>query len=239
MRCYVSVKIVVLTGAGVSAESGLKTFRDNNGLWEGHRVEEVATPEAFARNAAMVHEFYNFRRQQLADVIPNAAHHALVRLEDHFGEDFLLITQNVDDLHERAGSRRLLHMHGELLKKRCERCGVVSDCREDLHVSDVCSSCGQDGGMRPHIVWFGELPLHLDEIQNALEQADVFVAIGTSAQVYPAAQFFAIAAQHGAFTIEVNLAETTRSEEFSERRVGPASEQVPLLVDELLAITPE
>jgi len=227
------MKIVVLTGAGVSAESGLKTFRDSNGLWEGHKVEDVATPQAFGRNAKLVHDFYNQRRRQLAQVEPNAAHTALARLEEHFGNDFLLVTQNVDNLHERAGSRRLLHLHGELLKKRCEWCGVASECHVDLHVSDRCASCHRPGGMRPDIVWFGEMPYHLDEIQTALEEADLFIAIGTSAVVYPAATFFMTAALHGARTIEVNLTTTDKSPLFHQQIEGPASIMVPLLVDQL------
>jgi len=220
----------------VSAESGIKTFRDRDGLWEGHRIEEVATVEAFSNQPAMVHEFYNLRRRQLAEVKPNAAHEALVRLENHLGDDFLLITQNVDDLHDRAGSRRLLHMHGELLKKRCFWCGDVSACEpnDDLSVADSCPACGDKRGMRPDIVWFGEMPYHLDAIGSALMEADVFVAIGTSALVYPAAMFFKAAAAHGARTVEVNLAQTGRSSEFDERLEGPASEMVPRLVEKLI-----
>ncbi|MEO5715107.1 MAG: NAD-dependent deacylase [Luteolibacter sp.] len=228
------MKIVILTGAGISAESGLKTFRDGDGLWEGHRVEDVATPQAFGRNAKLVHDFYNQRRRQLAEVKPNAAHTALARLEEHFGHDFLIVTQNVDDLHERAGSQRLLHLHGELLKKRCEWCGVVSECHEDLQVSDRCTSCNRAGGMRPDIVWFGEMPYHLDEIQTALENADRFIAIGTSAVVYPAATFFMTAALGGAHTIEVNLAATDKSSLFHERMEGAATEVVPRLVEQLI-----
>ncbi|MGC4015289.1 MAG: NAD-dependent protein deacylase [Luteolibacter sp.] len=231
------MKIVILTGAGISAESGIRTFRDHNGLWEGHRVEDVATPEGFERDPTLVHEFYNQRRSQLPDVRPNAAHEALVNLEKHLGDNFLLITQNVDDLHERAGSERVLHMHGELLKKRCAWCENVTPCEATapLGTTDQCETCGRDRGMRPDIVWFGEMPYHLDQIENALLNADVFVAIGTSAVVYPAAQFFAIAARHGAETIEVNLVPTDRSNEFDERLFGPATETVPKLVAELIA----
>ncbi len=228
------MKIVVLTGAGISAESGLKTFRDSNGLWEGHRVEDVATPEAFARNPSLVQEFYNQRRRQLAEVEPNAAHAALARLEEHFGNDFLLVTQNVDDLHERAGSRHLLHLHGELLKKRCTACGVVSECRDDLQVSDRCAGCHKSGGMRPDIVWFGEMPYHLDSIQTRLEDADLFIAIGTSAVVHPAAAFFMTAALNGAHTIEMNLAGTDKSSLFHQLIEGPATETVPSMVERLI-----
>ena len=160
-------RVFVLTGAGVSAESGLRTFRDSDGLWEGHRVEDVATPEAYSRNPKMVHEFYNMRRTQLLGVEPNAAHRALAQLEDHLGDHLTLVTQNVDDLHERGGSRDVWHMHGELLKKRCELCGRVSDCHGELSVFSKCSSCGHAGGLRPHIVWFGELPFLMDEIGRA------------------------------------------------------------------------
>lgn len=227
------MKIVVLTGAGISAESGLKTFRDSNGLWEGHRVEDVATPEAFGRNPRMVNDFYNMRRHQLGEVKPNDAHRALARLEEYAGDHFLLVTQNVDDLHERGGSKHLLHLHGELLKKRCVWCGIVTPCVNDIHPEDSCSKCGRAGGMRPDIVWFGEMPFFLDEIGMALEECDLFISIGTSSQVYPAANFFAIAASHGARTIEVNLAATARSDEFDEIMQGPASEQVPRLVARL------
>jgi NAD-dependent deacetylase len=228
------MKIVILTGAGISAESGVKTFRDNGGLWEGHRIEEVAAMEAFGRNPKLVHEFYNLRRRQLSEVSPNAAHQALVELEDHFGDDFLLITQNVDDLHERAGNQRMIHMHGELLKKSCVWCSSVSHCADDLSSEDRCEQCGKDLGMRPHIVWFGEMPLEMDRIEQALVQADVFIAIGTSALVYPAAMFFSAASAHGAKTIEVNLAKTARSSEFDECLVGPATEKVPELVARLI-----
>ncbi len=227
------MKIVILTGAGISAESGLNTFRGSDGLWEGHRVEDVATPEAFDRDPHLVNDFYNTRRRQLADVKPNAAHHALARLEEHAGDNVLLVTQNVDDLHERGGSKNLLHLHGELLKKRCQHCGIVTPCHQDIHPEDLCSKCHRPGGMRPDIVWFGEMPFHLDEIGAALEEADLFIAIGTSALVYPAANFFDIAAAHGARTIEVNLASTARSSEFDERIEGPASRQVPRLVSRL------
>ncbi len=227
--------VVVLTGAGISAESGLKTFRGADGLWEGHRVEEVATPEAFARNAALVHQFYNQRRRQLPEVAPNAAHAALARLEAEFGERFVLVTQNVDDLHERAGSRRVLHMHGELLKKRCQWCESVSECRTDLDPSDRCEACGRDFGMRPHIVWFGEMPFHLDEIEEALVSADVFAAIGTSSQVYPAAGFVHTAEACGAHTVEFNLQHTQLSPVFSESILGPAAETVPVWAEEVLA----
>jgi NAD-dependent deacetylase len=177
--------LLVLTGAGISAESGISTFRDHDGLWEKHRFEALATPEAFARDPKLVHRFYNVRRAQLKIVEPNAAHLALAALEREWDGEFLLVTQNVDDLHERAGSRKLVHMHGEIRKLRCMGCGAVAAHLEDAGVALECAGCG--GGMRPHIVWFGEMPFGMDEIYEAAAQADVFVAIGTSGVVYPAA----------------------------------------------------
>ncbi|MEM1293836.1 MAG: Sir2 family NAD+-dependent deacetylase [Verrucomicrobiota bacterium] len=226
--------IVILTGAGISAESGLKTFRDSNGLWEGHRPEEVATPEAFAANPDMVHRFYNQRRAQLSEVEPNAAHLALADLEKSLGDDFLLVTQNVDNLHERAGNTRVLHMHGELGKMRCALCSVTSPCTTDLATTDVCESCDRPGGLRPDIVWFGEMPYHLDRIYEALEAADLFIAIGTSGVVYPAAQFVSHARQHRARTVEINLEAAANSDIFDESILGPATEKVPIYVERVL-----
>lgn len=230
--------IVVLTGAGVSAESGLATFRGAGGLWEGHRVEQVATPQAFRRDPALVHRFYNLRRAQLRDprIVPNAAHRALARLDALWPGEFLLVTQNVDDLHERAGSRRLIHMHGELRRARCLACGVAHDWAEDLGEATPCPTCARSGGLRPDIVWFGEMPRHMDEIHAALERCDLFVAIGTSGQVYPAAGFVAaVRAAGAARTIEVNLEDSAVSSAFAERMLGPAGQLVPALVEELLA----
>lgn len=230
--------IVVLTGAGVSAESGLATFRGAGGLWEGHRVEDVATPEAFARSPALVQRFYNLRRAQLRDpaVVPNAAHLALARLEQEWPGQVLVVTQNVDDLHERAGSRRLIHMHGELMRARCLGCGASSPWREDLGSASSCPSCARAGRLRPDIVWFGEMPYHMDEIYAALEQCALFVAIGTSGQVYPAAGFVAaVRAAGSARTIEINLEDSAMSSTFAERRLGAAGVLVPALVEELLA----
>lgn len=191
--------LVILTGAGVSAESGISTFRDAGGLWQTHRFEDLASPEGFAANPALVHRFYNQRRAQLHVVDPNTAHLALAALErDWRGQgDFLLVTQNVDDLHERAGSTRLLHMHGELRKLRCTSCGAVTPWEKDADGETICPSCARAGGMRPDIVWFGEVPYHLPEIHAALAQADIFCAIGTSGIVYPAAGFAAVAASNG------------------------------------------
>jgi NAD-dependent deacetylase len=207
--------IVILTGAGISAESGISTFRDANGLWETHRIEEVATPEAFRRDPVTVHRFYNLRRAQLKTVQPNAAHLALAELERGWAGqgDFLLVTQNVDDLHERAGSLLLRHMHGEIRKVKCAACGNVVYHEEDLGTDTACENCGRTKNMRPDIVWFGEMPYHMDEIQAALEAADVFVAIGTSGVVYPAAGFADIARYNGrnCETVEINPAPTGSS----------------------------
>ncbi len=228
--------LVVLTGAGISAESGLATFRGRGGLWEGHRIEEVATPEAFARDPERVHAFYNLRRRQLRDpaIRPNAAHHALVRLEQCWRGRFLLVTQNVDDLHERAGSRALLHMHGELAKIRCVACGEVRRWEEDLSSRTACPACGNTGVLRPHVVWFGEMPLHMAEIDSALQTCDLFVSIGTSALVYPAAGFVERVRTRGnARTVELNLEPSAMSDVFDERHYGPATRIVPQFVERL------
>jgi NAD-dependent deacetylase len=226
--------IVVLTGAGVSAESGLPTFRGAGGLWEGQRVEEVATPGAFARDPVLVHRFYNERRGRLGDpaIAPNPAHLALAELERRWPGEFLLVTQNVDDLHERAGSRRLVHIHGELMRALCRACRMSTRWDGDLGVDTVCPSCAAAGRLRPDIVWFGEMPYRTDEVYAALERCGTFVAAGTSGVVYPAAGF--VAAARGARTIEVNLEPSAVSSAFAERRQGPAAELVPSLVRELL-----
>ena len=227
--------ITILTGAGISAESGLRTFRDADGLWEGHRVEDVATPVAFGRNPSLVLDFYNQRRAQLPTVEPNAAHMALAELEQQYDGQVTLITQNVDDLHERGGSENILHIHGELLRKKCTWCHAKSDCLGDIQIDDVCQSCSRSGGMRPDIVWFGEMPYYLDEIERILSSTGTFISIGTSGHVYPAAGFSDVARRSGAHTIELNREETTVTNRFHEHRVGPASETVPALVAELLA----
>jgi NAD-dependent deacetylase len=228
--------IVVLTGAGISAESGLATFRGAGGLWEGHRVEQVATPGAFARDPALVHRFYNARRRGLLDpgVRPNAAHAALARLEQEWPGEVLVVTQNVDDLHDRAGSRRLIHMHGELLRALCQACGDSVSWREDLGPESACPGCGVAGRLRPDIVWFGEMPYRKGEIDEALARCGLFVAVGTSGQVYPAAGFVREAQAAGARTVELNLEPSAVSAAFDERRYGPATELVPAFVDELL-----
>jgi NAD-dependent deacetylase len=227
--------IVVLTGAGVSAESGIATFRADDGLWEGHRVEEVATPEGYARDPALVHQFYNARRARLRQVTPNAAHEALAQLDAEWPGDFLLVTQNVDDLHERAGSRRLLHMHGELLGGWCLVCDGRFAWTGDMGESASCPACGRPGRVRPDIVWFGEMPYGMERIDAALSRADLFVSIGTSGAVYPAAGFVRTARYHGARTLELNLEPSQGSVFFDESRTGPAGTLVPTWVKELLA----
>jgi len=230
--------IVVLTGAGISRESGLHTFRDAEGIWSQVRIEDVATPEAFARDSARVHAFYNARRRQLlaGDVAPNAAHTALARLERAYPGEVLVVTQNIDDLHARAGQGNLIAMHGELLKLRCACCGVVHAWHDDAFPETPCLSCGGAGGLRPHVVWFGEMPFAMGHIQAALARCGTFIAIGTSATVYPAAGFVELARDlAGARTIEANLEPTSASTLFDVWCHGPASEQVPALVARLLA----
>ena len=226
--------IVVLTGAGVSAESGLATFRGADGLWEGHRVEDVATPEAFRRDPELVHTFYNARRARLDQVEPNAAHKALALLDLEWPGDLLLVTQNVDDLHERAGSKRLIHMHGEVRKGWCLECDVRFPWSGNLGTSTACPTCAAEGHVRPDIVWFGEMPYHMERIDEALQRCDLFVSIGTSGAVYPAAGFVQTARYCGARALEINLEPRLGSHFFDESRVGPASELVPKWVDEVL-----
>ena len=229
--------IVVLTGAGISAESGIKTFRASDGLWEEHRIEDVATPGAFARNPELVQRFYNDRRRPILDhaVAPNPAHFALAELESKFSGDFLLVTQNIDDLHERAGSRQVLHMHGEILKMRCQYTGNIYPCIGDINVQDQCSCCARQGALRPHIVWFEEMPLEMDTIYTALSECDLFVAIGTSGNVYPAAGFVQAANQAGAHSIEINLERSMVASQFDEFIEGPAGTTLPLWVSQILA----
>ena len=197
--------IVILTGAGISKESGISTFRDSGGLWEQESIEDVATPGGFRRDPAKVYDFYNRRRRALLQVKPNAAHEALARLERTWPNPVLVVTQNVDDLHERAGSKSLIHMHGELLKARCQKCGGVMDWVEDLSAKDECPVCERSGQLRPHIVWFEEIPLMMDDIESALSKCSTFVSIGTSGAVYPAAGFVRPARNSGAHTLELNL----------------------------------
>lgn len=226
--------IVILTGAGVSAESGLTTFRAADGLWEDHRVEDVATPEAYRRNPELVHRFYDARRARLAEVEPNAAHRALARLDAQWEGELLLITQNVDDLHERAGSKRLLHMHGELTNGWCLACDQRFSWVGPMGEVATCPQCAVQGRVRPDIVWFGEMPYEMDRIEDALRKADLFVSIGTSGAVYPAAGFVQTARYCGARTLEMNLEPSLGSTLFDEGRIGPAGKLVPEWVDELL-----
>jgi NAD-dependent deacetylase len=227
--------IVVLTGAGISAESGLATFRGPDGLWEGHRVEDVATPQAFARDPDLVQTFYDQRRGRLKEVQPNAAHRALARLDAEWPGELLIVTQNVDDLHERAGARRMLHMHGELKSAWCLACDVRSGWEVDLRNGPLCPACGTAGALRPDIVWFGEMPYGMDAIDRALGRADLFVSIGTSGAVYPAAGYVQTARYVGAQTLEMNLEPSQGSLFFHESRIGRAGELVPAWVDEVLA----
>jgi NAD-dependent deacetylase len=228
------MQVVVLTGAGISAESGLATFRDADGLWEGHRPEDVATPGAFARDPALVQRFYDERRAALSDVEPNAAHVALARLEEALGDDLLLVTQNIDDLHERGGSRHVLHLHGELRSALCTSCGSRHRWSGGLGAWRPCPSCAAQE-LRPDVVWFGEVPYRMDEIWPRLRSADVFCAIGTSGVVYPAAGFGEMAASYGARTVELNIARGETAPWFDDVRTGPATELVPAWVDELVS----
>jgi len=227
--------IVILTGAGISAESGIATFRALDGLWEDHRVEDVATPEGFARDPALVQRFYDARRARLKEVEPNAAHRALARLDGEWPGELLIVTQNVDDLHERAGAKRLLHMHGELQSAWCLACDRRVRCEEELSSGPACPGCGVAGQMRPDIVWFGEMPYGMERIERALMEAHLFVSIGTSGAVYPAAGFVQTARYCGARTLEMNLEPSQGSIFFHETRIGRAGELVPAWVDELLA----
>lgn len=226
--------IVILTGAGVSAESGLATFRGPDGLWEGHRVEDVATPEAFRRDPALVHSFYDARRAKLATVGPNSAHEALARLEAQWPGDFLLVTQNVDDLHERAGSKRLIHMHGELASGWCLACEQRFSWSGPMGEQASCPSCGETGLVRPDIVWFGEMPYAMERIEDALRSCDLFVSIGTSGAVYPAAGFVQTARYCGASTLEINLEPSLGSHMFDQSRTGKAGDIVPSWVEETI-----
>ena len=228
--------IVILTGAGISKESGRSTFRDADGIWATVRIEDVATPDAFRRDPDRVHAFYNARRRRLlsAEVCANAAHAALARLETEWPGEVLIVTQNIDDLHERAGSRNVIHMHGEMLKARCAPCGHVVAWRDDLGVALACAACGRTSGLRPHVVWFGEMPFAMERIGEALAEASLFVSIGTSGHVYPAAGFVRDAGLAGAHTLELNLEPSEGASLFAEARYGAATDIVPAFVDELL-----
>jgi NAD-dependent deacetylase len=226
--------IVVLTGAGLSAESGLGTFRDHGGLWEEFDLEAVATPQGFARDPARVHEFYNLRRRRVRSAQPNAAHLALARLEREHQGEVLTVTQNVDPLHEAAGSKNLIHMHGELARVLCAACEESVEWTGDLSTETVCAACGKEGAMRPDVVWFGEMPREMDRIYEALFACDLFVSIGTSGSVYPAAGFVAEARGTGAHTVELNLEPSDGASLFAEAHYEPATEIVPRFVERLL-----
>ncbi len=225
--------ILILTGAGISAESGIATFRGPGGLWEGHRVEDVCTPEALAHDPVLVHRFYDLRRAALSEVEPNAAHRALARLDAAWPGELLIVTQNVDDLHERAGANRVLHMHGELLSALCAACSAREDWEASLPPGSVCGACGAPA-LRPDIVFFGEMPYDMDRIEAALAACDLFVSIGTSGAVYPAAGFVQTAGWHGARTLEMNLDPSMGSVHFEETRIGAAGVLVPAWVEEVL-----
>ena len=231
-----SQNIVILTGAGISRESGLETFRDAEGIWARVNVEDVATPEAFIRNPALVHDFYNARRRKLlsSGIDPNEAHAALRKLQGSWRGEFTLVTQNIDDLHERAGSLKVVHMHGELLKARCNQCRNSVQWTSDLSTATRCSNCGISGHMRPDVVWFGEMPMHMGMLEEALQKADLFLSIGTSGTVYPAAGFVAIAREAGAYTVELNLEKSAGASTFDKAMYGPATKVVKEYVEELL-----
>ncbi|QPC98316.1 NAD-dependent deacylase [Qipengyuania soli] len=225
--------IVVLTGAGISAESGIDTFRSEGGLWEQHRVEDVATPEGFARDPDLVLRFYDMRREAIQTKLPNPAHQALARLDAAWKGELLIVTQNVDDLHERAGARRVLHMHGTHLNAWCTACDTRSPWTGPMIDRPPCPSCGARA-LRPDVVWFGEMPYEMDRIYGAIRQADLFVSIGTSGAVYPAAGFVRDARELRVRTLELNLERSQGSHWFHESRQGPASRLVPEWVNEVL-----
>jgi NAD-dependent deacetylase len=232
-------RIFILTGAGVSAESGLSTFRDKGGIWAQYDIQEVASIQGYERDPQKVLAFYNMRRNTHGGIAPNAAHVALAQLETVWaarGGSVILCTQNVDNLHERGGSKRVLHMHGEIAKARCHDCGATTPYDGDLSVDLGCGACGRTGGMRPHVVWFGETPLEMDTIHDALSGADLFVSIGTSGHVYPAAGFVAAARKAGMPTMEINLEPSENAHFFDTGRYGKASEAVPAWVAEMVAL---
>lgn len=232
--------IVVLTGAGISAESGLDTFRDKNGLWSQISIEEVATPAAFRRDPAKVHAFYNLRRRHVQAAGPNDAHYALARLEAEFDGEVCVITQNIDNLHERAGSRNLIHMHGEILKVRCDHCAQVGPWHGDLSTDTACPACGMVGSLRPHVVWFGEMPLEMERIGEHLCRCDLFVSVGTSGSVYPAAGFVELVRESGCGRmVELNLEPSFGENLFTERVYGHAGKVVPSFVSSLLTLQPQ
>ncbi len=236
MTNFMYQNIVILTGAGISAESGLSTFRDNGGLWDNHRIEDVATPEAFEINPAMVQNFYNMRRSQLKDVVPNAAHLAIAELAKKSSGRVTVITQNVDDLHDRVMPEQVIHMHGELKKARCAMTDEVFTWEGDITAETLCPCCKKAGRLRPHIVWFGEIPLHMDLIAHLLSECDLFISIGTSGTVYPAAGFVHTVRTHGrAHTVEINLERSGSYTLFHEQIYGKAGEMLPQFINNILS----
>lgn len=231
-------KIVILTGAGISAESGVSTFRDPKGIWSKYDYRDVATPEGFARDPEAVLSFYNMRRNLHGDAQPNRAHYALADLESNFPGSVVVITQNVDHLHEAAGSAHVIHMHGEIMKRLCNACGHRQQWHEDFDIAAVCPQCQSTGVLRPDVVWFGEMPYHMETIVEHLGDADLFVSIGTSGHVYPAAGFVGEAASAGAYTVELNLEPSQGASLFQESIHGQAGTVVPKFVDELLNRAP-
>ena len=232
----ITPNIIILTGAGISAESGLETFRGSDGTWNKYKVEDVATPEGFARSPDLVNNFYNKRRHDAANALPNKAHLALAKLEKNFPHSFLLVTQNVDDLHERAGSKNVLHMHGTLNHVLCLSCHERAEWKGDVTAESICPHCHAKASLRPDIVWFGEIPFYMEKIEKALSQADIFAAIGTSGLVYPAAGFVGLARQAGAECFEINLASNPATYElFDDVISGPATKTVPDFVENLIA----
>jgi len=228
--------IVILTGAGVSAESGLGTFRDKDGLWTRYDLAEVATPEGYARNPDLVLDFYNARRANCRAAEPNPAHAALARLQRDWPGRVTLVTQNIDDLHERAGSPEVIHMHGQILNALCAECGNRWGWTGAMTRDDLCHACGSVGTVRPDVVWFGEMPYRMEEIFHRIAGCDLFVSVGTSGAVYPAAGFVSDARRSGARTLEINLEPSENAHMFDERRLGPASRMVPVWVDGLLGV---
>ncbi len=228
-------RIVILTGAGLSAESGLDTFRDKGGIWSKYDYRDVATPEGFAANPDLVHNFYNMRRRELQEATPNSAHKALARLEAVHHGDVLIVTQNIDHLHEAAGSKNIIHMHGELQKVFCTDCNVRQVWKTDLCVDSQCSNCNASATMRPDVVWFGEMPYQMDDIIASLMDADLFLSIGTSGNVYPAAGFVDSAREAGAHTVELNLEPSQGASLFHDAIHGPATQVIPAYVNDLIA----
>lgn len=227
-------RTVILTGAGLSAESGLGTFRDRDGLWSKYDLADVATPEGFARDPGLVLDFYNMRRRNARAAAPNAAHVALARLERDYPGEVLTVTQNIDGLHEAAGTANLIHMHGEIAKARCQACEASHPWIDDIALISSCPGCGANS-LRPDVVWFGEMPYHMERILAELADCDLFLAIGTSGTVYPAAGFVAEARRAGAHTVELNLEPSDGASLFADKRHGPATAVVPAYVDALLA----